>query len=155
MARKKITESLVPPLPPPEELSHPDEGDAEEPLYDVGEEDLKDTPSLPPPGVNNQPLPSKSEAIRQALADLGMHASVQQVQAWIKDHYNMEVAATNIYQAKNKLGGPKAATKPLTHTKSPLGDPMVSLSELTTIRDLGDKVGWDRLQQIIDILRPD
>ncbi len=158
MARKKITASL----PPTEQHHpvfddlHPDEGDPVP--VDAGEdEQQQDAPLLPPSGVNSQPLllPSQSEAIRQALGELGRDAPVNRVQDWIKSHYSMDVAPSNVYQAKNKLGGHKAATKPPTHTSGPFGDPMVSLSELTTIRDLGDKVGWDRLQQIIDLLRPD
>ncbi len=106
-----------------------------------------------PPRPEERPLPSKADAIREAIQALGgLSAPTAGIQSWIKDKYGLEVGVANIYGLKNKMKGGREGGRSSLPSSSSLRDTSLSLSDIRDIKALGSRLGWDNFKDLVEEL---
>jgi hypothetical protein len=112
--------------------------------------------------ITNGAPSSMMEGVRRAMATLGNHASTEDIQNYLKDHFNIEMKRKMVSdyrasinkKAKTKRKGrakPRARieTAPVARTSSlPAG---VSIDDLKTIKDLTNRLGADKVHELVDL----
>jgi hypothetical protein len=115
-------------------------------------------------GQNGQPgeMPaSKMDAVRRALGVLGRKASPSEIQEFVKDSWGIEMSAkmASVYKSKTRKGGKRGrpGRKPKGESAvtaaAPRGAALgVSFRDLRTIKDLSERLGHSRLQELVEIM---
>jgi hypothetical protein len=121
---------------------------------------------------SEEPVITKYEAVRRALAKLGKDAKPLAIQSYVKEHFNIEMtpghAKTNkgkiLREAAAKKSGKKAEAAPPAAKTSPAapaptqagkasnGKKTIELEDILTLRKLVDRVGPAHLQTLIDVM---
>jgi hypothetical protein len=116
----------------------------------------------PAPGQANgragEKLTNKTEAVRRALDELGPDAKPLDIQVFVKDRFGVEISTkvVSVYKAElGKRGRRRGKPKGKSVTVAPApraGHGEVTLTDLRAMRELSDRVGTRRLQELLELL---
>jgi hypothetical protein len=114
---------------------------------------------------------SKTEAVRQALAELGNDAPMPAIQAYVKDHFGIEMPKNHYYACKTRilqmaakkqaaakkaqpraLVQPAAASSSSAPTKKATASRPILMEDILLVKELVGRVGSDKLKSVIDLL---
>jgi hypothetical protein len=111
---------------------------------------------------NDQPvekLSNKAEAIRRALAELGDKAMPTEIQEFIKARFEVEMTTKVISVYKSKLGKKKSKAGRKRSVVQPLADgtiqDAISLRDLRSLKELKERHGSSRLQELLQLVSPE
>jgi hypothetical protein len=113
----------------------------------------KGIPNKKPEETNGAQI-SKMEAMRRALAKMGVNARPMEYQSFIRSKYGLEMTTDMISNYKSTLKATvetSAVSQPtLTSQAKPAGG--FSLDELTAVKALADKIGAEKVRQLAQAL---
>src|SRR5262245_6404511 len=94
--------------------------------------------------------PSKMQMVRDALADLGGESKPQDIGAWVKAKFGVEIAPQMISAYKSTINGKSGASGKSVARGVSGGN--VSINDVVAVRELLDRVGVDQLNKLVKAL---
>jgi hypothetical protein len=109
-----------------------------------------------PRGIpKNKESISKMEGMRRALAELGYETSTKDLQAFLESEFGIEMDTNMISNYKSSLkaaANKSTAAKPATPSAKPVVTTGISLDEIRAVKDVVDKIGAEKVRQLVDVL---
>jgi hypothetical protein len=101
--------------------------------------------------------PTKMDAVRQALEELGKKAKPPQIQTFIREHFGITMPPNHISSYKSSLlkkkrgrrrgRGRPAEGQPAAHPADGL-----TLRDLRAIKEMSDRIGAQRFRELVELL---
>ncbi len=125
-------------------------------------------PKSKPGGANNGGKVNQMDAVRQALATLGMTASPRDIQAHLREKMGLEMSANMISSYKSSIrkkaglrrlrGGRKKGRAPAeaaaVERPVALSGEAISIKDLRTLKDLASRLGAGRFREVVEFICP-
>jgi hypothetical protein len=112
-------------------------------------------------GPGKDKTPSKQDAVRRALRQLGKNARPVEIKDFVKTQFGLEMTLDHVSSAKGKVlrkGGKRKAKvkKPAAAAKKPAAAHAtagnIDLKDVAAVKELVKRVGADGLRSLIDLL---
>jgi hypothetical protein len=98
---------------------------------------------------------TKKEAVRRALAELGVDAMPLEIKGYLKKNFNIDMDSQNISNYKSSLKAEtKSAPSRPTEAKPTVATAAggFSLEEIQAVKEVADRIGADKVRQLAEVL---
>jgi hypothetical protein len=107
----------------------------------------------------NGSIPSKTDVVKQALAELGSTAKPKELQRYISENFKLDLSTNLISNYKStfkkdrgrKKGGRGKGGRPAATASKPMASG-ISLEDIRAVKQLADRIGADKVRELASVL---
>jgi adenylate kinase family enzyme len=105
--------------------------------------------------ASNEPQISKMDAMRQAIKELGYDAKTVKYQRLLKSRFGLVIDTNTVSNYKSSIKREQAKKSALIPTPAAIPAASVlgfSLDEIEAVKELADKIGAEKVKQLVEVL---
>lgn len=98
---------------------------------------------------------TKKEAVRRALAELGLEAMPLEIKGYLKKTFHIDMDSQNISNYKSTLKSERKSVvspPPVTKQTVTAATGGFSLEDIQAVKEVADRIGADKVRQLAEVL---